>query len=87
MENIVRGSTERQLTEMCRQCTIKLGIVSTVTNVTGTGIHFLAHAICVFVRSLITKAKYFLNYGDMNVEVHGYWLSATRVNARCLTTL
>jgi hypothetical protein len=59
MARIVRGSTKRQLTEMCRQFMIKLGIVSTVTNVTGTGIHFLAHTICVFVRSLIRKAKYF----------------------------
>ena len=72
---------------MCRQCMIKLGIVSTVTNVTGTGIHFLAHTICVFVRSLIRKAKYFLNYGDINAKVHGYWLSATRVKVHCFTTL
>jgi hypothetical protein len=62
MARIVRGSTERQLTEMCRQC-VGSCLAVNVTG-TGTGIHFLVHNMCVFLLSPIRKPKYFLNYGE-----------------------
>jgi len=64
---------------MCRQCVIKLGIVSSSECHwywhTLYGPHYMR--VCI---SLTRKPKYFLNYGDINVQVRGYWLSATRVN-------